>query len=144
MPLGNTAERIETIGHGGGINGFNTQISRIASDKSFIVLLNNTGGAPLNEMTNSIAAIIYDKSYDLPKRSVAYSLADKIEKEGIPATLEYYKGIKDSPGYYLNENEMNGTGYQLLQTRKPKQAPPIFKLNTQRFPKPAHGSDTYG
>ena len=109
MPLGNTAERIETIGHGGGINGFNTQLTRIPSDKSFIVLLNNTGGAPLNEMTNAIAAILYDKSYDLPKRSVAYSLADKIEKKGIPAALEYYKGIKDSTGYYLNENEANIT-----------------------------------
>ena len=50
MPLGNTTERIQTTGHGGGINGFNTQITRIPSDKSFVVLLNNTGGAPLNEM----------------------------------------------------------------------------------------------
>jgi hypothetical protein len=90
IPLGNTAERIETIGHGGGIDGFNTQLTRIPSDRSFIVLLNNTGGAPLDQMTNAIAAILYDKSYDLPKRSVAYSLADRIEKEGIPAALEYY------------------------------------------------------
>ena len=38
IPLGNTKERIETIGHGGAIDGFNTQLTRIASDKSFIVL----------------------------------------------------------------------------------------------------------
>jgi len=144
MPLGNTAERIETLGHGGGINGFNTQLTRIPSDKSFIVLLNNTGGAPLNEMTNAIAAILYDKSYDLPKRSVAYSLADRIEKEGIPAALEYYNGIKDSIGYYLNENEMNGIGYQLLQSGKVKEAAAIFKLNTQAFPKSANVFDSYG
>jgi CubicO group peptidase (beta-lactamase class C family) len=144
MPLGNTAERIQTIGHGGGINGFNTQITRIASDKSFIVLLNNTGGAPLNEMTSAIAAIIYDKSYDLPKRSVAYSLADRIEKEGIPAAVVYYNGIKDSTGYYLNENEMNGTGYQLLQAGKVNEAVAIFKLNTSAFPKSANVYDSYG
>ncbi|GAA3943888.1 hypothetical protein GCM10022209_44280 [Chitinophaga oryziterrae] len=36
MPLGNTAERIETIAHGGGIDGFNTQLTRMPSDKSFI------------------------------------------------------------------------------------------------------------
>ena len=142
--LGNTAERIETIGHGGGINGFNTQLTRIPSDKSFIVLLNNTGGAPLNEMTNAIAAILYDKSYDLPKRSVAYSLADRIEKEGIPAALEYYKGIKDSTGYYLDENEMNGTGYQFLQSGKVKEAAAIFKLNTKAFPKSSNVYDSYG
>jgi len=144
MPLGNTAERIETIGHGGGINGFNTQLTRIPSDKSFIVLLNNTGGAPLNEMTNAIAAILYDKSYDLPKRSVAYSLADRIEKAGIPAALEYYKSIKDSTGYHLNEHEMNLTGYQFLQSGKVKEAAAIFKLNTQAFPKSSNVYDSYG
>ena len=142
--LGNTAERIETIGHGGGINGFNTQITRIPSDKSFIVLLNNTGGAPLGEMTNAIAAILYDKSYDLPKRSVAYSLADRIEKDGIPAGLEYYKTIKGSTGYYLDEREMNRTGYEFLQSGKSKAAAAIFELNTQAFPKSANVFDSYG
>src|SRR5204862_8176856 len=121
----NTAERKETICHGGRINGFYTQITRISSDKSFIVLLNNTGGAPLNEMTNAIAAILYDKSYDFPKRSVAYSVADRIEKAGIPAALEYYKGIKDSTGYYLDEKEMNRTGYEFLQSGKVKEAAAI-------------------
>src|SRR5918993_711636 len=144
MPLGNTTERIETTGHGGGINGFNTQITRIPSDKSIIVLLNNTGGAPLNEMTSAIAAIIYDKTYNLPKRSVAYSLADKIEKEGTSAALEYYKGIKDSIGYYLDENEMNTTGYEFLQSGKVKEAAAIFQLNTIAFPKSSNVYDSYG
>ncbi len=144
IPLGNTAERIETIGHGGGINGFNTQLTRIPSDKTFIVLLNNTGRAPLNEMTSAIAAILYDKSYDLPKRSIAFSLADRIEKEGIPASLEYYKGIKDSTGYNLNEYEMNESGYQFLQSGKVNEAAAIFKLNTEAFPKSANVYDSYG
>jgi CubicO group peptidase (beta-lactamase class C family) len=141
--LGNTAERVSTIGHGGGINGFNTQLSRIPSDKSFIVLLDNTGGAPLNEMTKAIAAIIYEKSYDFPKRSVASSLADKIDKDGVPAALVYYNGIKDSTGYYLDENEMNGTGYQFLQSGKPNEAAAIFKLNIKAFPKSSNAYDSY-
>ena len=144
IPLGNTTERIGTVGHSGGINGFNTQLTRIPSDKSFIVLLNNTGGAPLNDMTKAIAAILYDKSYDLPKKSVAFSLADRIEKKGLPAALDYYNGIKDSIGYYLNENEMNGTGYQFLQWGKVKEAAAIFKLNTQAFPKSSNVYDSYG
>ena len=144
MPIGNTKERIETTGHGGGINGFNTLITRIPSDKSFIVLLNNTGGAPLNEMTSAIAGIIYDKTYDLPKRSVAYSLADKIEKEGTVAALAYYNAIKDSTGYFLDENEMNTTGYEFLQSGKVKEAAEIFRLNTQAFPKSSNVYDSYG
>lgn len=135
MQLGNTQERIPTIGHGGGIHGFNTLITRIPGDKSFIVLLNNTGGAPLNEMTRAIAAILYDKSYDLPKRSVAFYLADKIEAEGLQAALQYYPGIKDAPSYYLNEHEMNGTGYEFLLSGKLHEAAAVFKLNTEAFPK---------
>lgn len=144
IPLGSTVERIETIGHSGGIDGFVTQLTRIPSDKSFIVLLNNTGGAPLGEMTNAIAAILYDKSYNFPKRSVAYSLGDRIEKDGVPAALEYYKSIKDSTGYYLSEGEMNGTGYQFLEPGKVKEAVAIFKLNTQAFPKSSNVYDSYG
>jgi CubicO group peptidase (beta-lactamase class C family) len=144
IPLGNTTDRIGTVGHNGGINGFNTQLTRITSDKSFIVLLNNTGGAPLDQMTQAIAAILYDKSYDLPKRSVAFSLAERIEKDGLPAALEYYKSIKDSTGYYLYENEMNMTGYQFLQPGKIKEAAAIFKLNTLAFPKSSNVYDSYG
>ena len=144
MPLGNTTEQKETVGHSGGIDGFNTQLTRVLSDKSFIVLLNNTGGAPLNEMTNAIAAIIYDKTYNLPKKSVAASLADKINEKGIPAALVYYDAIKDSIGYYLDENEMNGTGYQFLQSGKAPEAAAIFKLNTIRFPKSSNVYDSYG
>jgi CubicO group peptidase (beta-lactamase class C family) len=143
--LGNTAERIATVGHGGGINGFNTQITRIPSDRSFIVLLDNTGGAPLNEMTNAIAAILYDKSYDFPKRSIAYSVADRMEKAGITAALDYYNSIKDSTNrYYLNENEMNLSGYQFLQAGKVKEAVAIFKFNTQAFPRSWNVYDSYG
>ncbi len=142
--LGNAEERIATIGHGGGINGFNTQITRIPSDKSLIVLLNNTGGAPLGEMASAIAAILYDKSYDLPKRSVAYSLADKIDKEGLQAALQFYPGIKDAAGYYLNEHEMNGTGYEFLLSGKAKEAAAIFRLNTEAFPKSSNVYDSYG
>ena len=144
MRLGNAAERIETIGHAGGINGFNTKLTRIPSDKSFIVLLNNTGGAPLNEMTNAIAAILYDKSYDLPKRSVAYSLSDKMERAGILPAIKYYNGIKDSTGYNLNEGEMNMTGYQFLSAGKVNEAVAIFKLNIQAFPKSWNVYDSYG
>lgn len=144
-PLGNTSERVQTISHGGGINGFNTHLARIPSDKSLIVLLNNTGGAPLNEMTAAIAAILYDKSYDLPKKSIAYTLADKIEKEGISATLEYSNGIKNfNDYYYADENEMNGTGYEFLNAGKVNEAVAIFKLNTQVFPKSANVYDSYG
>ncbi|HMG15287.1 MAG TPA: serine hydrolase domain-containing protein, partial [Saprospiraceae bacterium] len=61
LPVGSTKEELETISHQGEINGFNTQILRIPSEKSLIVLLNNTGGAQLNEMSMAINGILHNK-----------------------------------------------------------------------------------
>jgi CubicO group peptidase (beta-lactamase class C family) len=144
MPVGRTQEQLQTISHGGSINGFGTLITRIPSDKSLIVLLNNTGSAPLNEMTVAINGILYDKSYSFPKKSVANSLLAVIEKDGIAKALLHYKEIKDSGNYHLSENEINSAGYQLLQSGKVKEAAAVFKLNIEAFPNAFNTYDSYG
>ncbi len=144
MKIGNTQEQLQTISHGGGINGFSTLITRIPSDKSLIVLLDNTGGGPLQRMTTAISGIMYDKPYDFPKKSVAYSLADVIEKDGVEAALSHYKKVKDSGDYNLSEGEMNNVGYEFLQSGKAKEAAAIFKLNVEAFPKSFNVYDSYG
>lgn len=58
-PLGAKDEQVEIIEHGGGINGFNTLISRMPESKNLIVLLNNTGGTKLGEMSQKISAILF-------------------------------------------------------------------------------------
>lgn len=142
--IGNTQEKIQTIGHGGGINGFNTLITRAPSDKSLIVLLNNTGGAPLNDMAQAIRGILYGKPYDLPKKSVAKALYDVIIDKGITSGLSHYNAIKASKDYMLKENEMNSIGYQLLRSDKKDEAAAVFKLNIEAFPKSSNVYDSYG
>ncbi|WP_299122586.1 serine hydrolase [uncultured Winogradskyella sp.] len=142
-PIGNTEESIATISHGGGINGFNTLITRAPSDKSLIVLLNNTGGAPLNDMAKAIRGILYNKPYDFPKKSVANTLYEDILANGLKAALVNYSTIKSSSDYNLNENEMNAIGYQLLQSEKINEAAAVFKLNVEAFPKSSNVYDSY-
>jgi len=142
--IGNTTDSIYTISHGGGINGFNTNISRSPSDKTLIVLLNNTGGAPLNQMTQSIRAILKGKTYDLPKKSVAYDVLGVIQSDGIEAGIVHYHKIKESDDYDLNENEMNQVGYQLMGSDKIEEALQVFKLNVEAFPKSSNAYDSYG
>ena len=144
IPVGSTEDRIATISHGGGINGFGTRITRIPSDKSLIVILDNTGGPSVYPMTVAITGILYDKPYDFPKRSVANALVDVIEKDGITAALAHYQTTKDSGNYYLDENEMNTAGYQLLQSGRAKEAEAVFKLNVEAFPNAFNPYDSYG
>jgi CubicO group peptidase (beta-lactamase class C family) len=141
--IGNTEDSVEAIAHGGGINGFNTNISRVTSDKSLVVLLNNTGGAPLNEITSAIRGILYNTTYDLPKKSVANEVLAVIQEKGIKAGIAHFYAIKDKETHSLREEEINGIGYQLMRAGKTEEALQVFKLNVDEFPKGFNVYDSY-
>ncbi len=143
-PIGKTKDSLNVVNHGGGINGFNTLITRVPSDKNLIVLLNNTGGAPLNEMSKAISGILYNEPYDLPKKSLAYSLLKDIKEVGITQALVKFNENKSTENYTLREGEMNNAGYELLLAGKVKEAIEVFKLNVNAFPKSANVYDSLG
>lgn len=144
MPIGNTEDKVLINGHEGGIDGFNTLLTRIPSNRSTIILFNNTYWAPLREMTHAINGILYDKPYDFPKKSIAMSLFDVIEKEDVTAALLYYNEVKDINQYDLSEKEMNQVGYQLFNSDRLNEAAFIFKLNVEAFPDSFNVYDSYG
>ncbi|MBV1923242.1 MAG: serine hydrolase [Flavobacteriaceae bacterium] len=142
--IGSSKDSIYTIGHGGGIHGFNTNISRATSNKSLIVLLNNTSGAPLNSITRAIRGIMHGKAYDMPKKSVADDLFAVIEEKGIDAGISFYNSIKDDENYNLSEREMNNIGYQLMGSNKTEEASKVFQLNVDAFPTSSNAYDSLG
>lgn len=144
MPLGNSGERVPATSHSGGINGFNTFITRIPSTKSLIVLLSNTGNAPLFEMTASINGILNNKDHDLPQKSLAYDLLEWINKEGITEATRKFNASKGGVNYYLSEHEMNMAGYELLEAKQAKEAATIFLLNIESYPRSSNAYDSYG
>jgi len=144
IPNEKNGEKIKVIEHGGGINGFNTIISRIPADQDLIVLLNNTGGANLGQMREAIRNILYDKPYEMPKRSLANAFVATILEKGLPAGMDKFKALKADETYALREGEMNSVGYELLQRGKIKEAIEVFKINTETFPKSGNAYDSLG
>jgi tetratricopeptide (TPR) repeat protein len=69
----------------------------------------------------SIAGVLYDKPYAGPRQSIAHT-----------------------EEYSLDEGEMNGLGYQLLQEGKTKESIEVFKLNVAAFPKSWNVYDSLG
>ncbi|KAF2509908.1 serine hydrolase domain-containing protein [Flavobacterium foetidum] len=136
--------KLKTVGHGGGINGFNTIISRYPADKNLIVLLNNTGGTVLGEMNNAVCAILYNQKFEQPKKSLAFELLEAFSTKGTKAGMESYNKLKNDPTYNIKENDMNRVGYQLLQDGKKKEAIEIFKINVETFPKSGNVYDSLG
>ena len=135
---------VPVITHNGGINGFSTIIVRFPKEKNLIVLLDNTGSEFLDPLNESIAKIIYNQPYDMPKMSIVSLLADTINEKGIEAGIAQYRDLKakQASTYDFAEPELNRLGYQLLRSGKPKEAIEIFKLNVEAYPKGFNAYDS--
>ncbi len=148
QPVGNTAQKTRIIAHSGGINGFNSLLTRVVDQKSTIIILDNVGqGRYQANITNSIINILNNQPFDEPKRSIAevvYKIA--LEKGGAAAVADYrrLKTGKDAATYDFSERELNTLGYQLLGGNRPKDAIEIFKLNVEMFPASANPYDSLG
>ena len=133
---------VQVITHGGGINGFTTTIVRYPNEKNLIVMLDNTGTGYLDRLSESLAKILYNQPYDPPKISIVEALEKTIAERGVAAGIAQYRDLKakQSATYEFAEPELNGLGYQLLRSGKPKDAIEIFKLNVEAYPQ---ASNTY-
>ncbi|MBA6383056.1 serine hydrolase [Colwellia sp. BRX10-6] len=142
--------KIKSIAHSGGINGFQTLITRLPQDQHMIVQLNNTGGAALNEMTDAIIRILYGEAFDEPKKSIVSVLYKTIKEKGIDSAIRLYHDLKESKSksneyeYEFAEHHLNNMGYQLLEINKVVEAIEIMKLNTIEHPESGNAYDSLG
>lgn len=136
IPLEQSRDSVASISHGGGINGFNTLIVRLPDDRHLIVLLNNTGGAKLDEISRGVTNILYGKPYKPPRKSIAQMILKALEENNVEAAIKKYREMKASQGdlYDFGENELNTLGYQLLGMKRVKDAIEVFKLNIEAYP----------
>ena len=145
--LGNTKEKAAAIFHGGGINGFNSLLTRLIDRRASVIILDNVGqGRYQGRMTEAIAGILYDRPFDAPKRSIAEALYKvAIEKGGVAAVSEYRKLKAAKPNEYdFAEGELNTLGYQIMRRDRTKDAIEIFKLNVEMFPAAFNPYDSLG
>jgi len=145
--LKGTKEKLKLIYHGGGINGFSTLIDRLVVSRHLIVLMNNTGGTDLSLMSTAITNILYDKPYDLPKKSIATVLYETLETKGAKAAFDQYKDykMKFPKKYNFSPTELINLGYNLLLIKnQADDAIEIFKIVTEVHPKNFMGFSVLG
>ncbi len=137
-------QEVLVISHAGGINGFNTLIERYVDDRHLIVLLNNTGGTALREMSTAIFRILYDEPFDPPKKSIARTLIETIREKGVEAATKEYRELKkEKPAEFdFQPDELNRLGYALLEEDRFDDAVKIFALNVEAYPEYANGYDS--
>lgn len=67
-----------TVGHGGGINGFSTSITRFTDDEVCIIILSNMVPAPVSTISRDLAAIVFGQKYSLPQAHVRATVDPKV------------------------------------------------------------------
>ena len=88
----NTHYERDRLFHSGGINGFRTMISRYPNDQITVIVLTNIETAPSDRIANDIAAILFDKPYELPKQRQAIEV-DSALYEAYVGNYELVPGV---------------------------------------------------
>jgi CubicO group peptidase (beta-lactamase class C family) len=117
-----TEGRHKIIEHGGGIEGFNTQLSYYPDDKLTIVALANLNGPVVGDIAHKLAAIAHNEPVILPAERKEISVA--------PPILQNYVGE------YLHESitatvTLEGNQLYIQLTNQPKF--PVFAESESRF-----------
>ena len=82
------------------------------------------------------------RTMNLTPISEFYAKSKSINKTVQFIKIEQKKGINSN--YYISEDELNNLGYELLNSKKQKEALQIFKLNTVLYPKGYNTFDSFG
>lgn len=147
QPIGKTEQKTKIIGHGGGINGFNSLLTRAVDKGQTVIILDNVGfGNYQGRITNSIIGILNGQPAEAPKRSIAEALYKIATENNVAAAIAEYRKLKaeNSQTYDFSETELNTLGYQLVGLKRTKDAIEIFKLNVEMFPTSANPYDSLG
>jgi tetratricopeptide (TPR) repeat protein len=79
-------------------------------------------------------------------RLLARELARDIQSKGIQEALAAFEQnrAKGSKTYFVDEQEMNSIGYELLGTGRHRDAIEVFKLNVREYPQSSNTYDSLG
>jgi predicted Zn-dependent protease len=81
-----------------------------------------------------------------PRKSIAETLSTTIASSGIDAAANQYHDLKAAGAatYNFDETELNALGYQLLGSKKVRDAVRILQLNVEAYPQSSNVYDSLG
>jgi CubicO group peptidase (beta-lactamase class C family) len=143
QPIGAGKAERTTIGHGGGINGFSTLITRVPEDRHLVVLLSNTviGGNNLALMTDGALDILYGRTPAAVRRSIATVLYRTLTQSGVDAALAQYREISKTRAseFVMGDAQLIRLGNELAAENRKADAVRILEFAAQEFPQSAAG-----
>lgn len=146
LPIGinSAVKNIQT--HEGFLWAWHTRIFRIPEDGYFIVILSNTGNAPLERMFTGVTDILYHRTPEFPKPTLTSAVETKYKTMGVEQAIAYGKSLLQTQKneWENTENDINSYGYQLILLGKVQDAVKVLKWNTELYPQSWNVWDSYG
>ena len=140
-----TADSITMIRCTGSLPGYNLLVVRFPQHRKTIILMENLKQPVYRQfdVVKTVASALFKKPYNLPKPSLADAMLEAIRKGGVKKAMLLYDENLKTGGYAINEGEINGIGYFLLNERKQvDEAIAVFQVNVQLFPRSANTYDS--
>ena len=131
----------------GGLNGWNSSVTRIAALHYTIIVLSNydEAGHPAEQIGESIGDIILGRPYEPLKFPLPQFIYQYISKNGIDDFVKNSDALLKENKYGIRGPMMlNRLGYDLINEKKLDWAVEIFKLNIRLFPNNPNGYDSLG
>ncbi|WP_299367186.1 serine hydrolase domain-containing protein [Winogradskyella sp.] len=135
--LGFQLEHHEDFGkiiyHNGGEPGLRARFLYYSDHDVSLIMYDNAHSQYINKVRDIIIGTLLDKEIVFPKKSLATELY-KVARYGndeVHKTIEKYK---DSPSYYLKENEINRLAGVFWTAEDYENGLTILRLNTELFP----------
>jgi uncharacterized membrane protein len=102
-------------------------------------------GAGIAAVTMAIWLPQVKAAYD-PRKSIAEALSATIASNGIDQATKQYHELKasGSAAYNFDEAELNSLGYELIRSKKFKEASRILQLNVEAYPRSSNVYDSLG
>lgn len=127
----------------GGMQGYQSMFINLDSRYS-IALVSNYANAPMGVVMNTIANILLDQKYVLPKKPISPTLTGLIKSDGITAMMTELKKINESgkDKYQADENAMNQFAYELLNNGLVDESISVFKYIAEINPKSWNAYDS--
>jgi CubicO group peptidase (beta-lactamase class C family) len=117
----------KNIRHGGGINGFTTDISRFPDDDACVIVLNNFSTGYTTEISNALAGYLFGQAVEMPKEKTVVKLAAGI--------LDAYQGQYKLEGTQVVFSiTRDGEGF-FVQIQGQPRAPLLAESETKFFMK---------
>jgi CubicO group peptidase (beta-lactamase class C family) len=135
-PFHNASDSTIVTTRGGTYGRFMCFTVRFVKEKHSIVLMCNSRFSRAEEIIRNITAILFNRPYTLPRKSLQKTFSETIDKKSLAdAVNDILNKAKDTSNYYISASEFLHIGYVYKYDKKDlKSAIQVFELVAKFFP----------